>query len=723
VSASIDNARGNGLPRERPVLLALLSLVVAACAWISIDLTRVAGSVASVWIANGIVVGLLLFAPWARWPAMVACALGGELAARLLHGDPVGGSINNALANSLEILLVAGAIRRRVPDITDASRLLDLAATATLSTLVACGVSASLAATYNALVAGGAFGDVLLTWYTAHAIGMVVVATLVVVARRERGALLGRDGRQADFAACMALLLAMCALVFGQDRMPLLFLLFPPLLMLTFRHGFAGVVSGVTVLAITSGVATALGAGPFGLVRDAALLERTLLLQLFVATSCVISLPVATAMSERRRLSSQLRGSEARYRILADYSRDLVLRMSADGVNSYVSPALTPMLGWAPADFARPRWDLVHPDDVQEAAGLVRRLFADGGSATVTMRVRHQDGHYVWVEAIATRIETNAPGATPEIVASCRDISQRMAARAALDESRARLRAVADNLPALVAYVDAEERYTFVNAHYERLFGVRAEDLLGKTVFEARGEGAYRGWAPYIAAALRGEEQIFERAPDAATGQTRYLQSHYVPDIGPDGAPRGFYALTFDITPLKEAERALERLARVDTLTGLGNRRQFDERLELAVVRARRHGTPLVLMSLDLDRFKQINDTWGHPAGDAVLVAFAERLKACVYDVDAVARLGGDEFVVLIEDAATPQVAELVAQKILTAMEAPVLLDGSPLQVATSIGIAYATSVASGRALIALADKALYDAKTAGRNTYRMIED
>jgi diguanylate cyclase (GGDEF)-like protein len=190
-----------------------------------------------------------------------------------------------------------------------------------------------------------------------------------------------------------------------------------------------------------------------------------------------------------------------------------------------------------------------------------------------------------------------------------------------------------------------------------------------------------------------------------------------------DGRPGGVIGLLVDITPLKEAERALERLARVDTLTGLGNRRQFDERLELAVVRARRHGTPLVLMSLDLDRFKLINDTWGHPAGDAVLLAFGERLKACVYDVDTVARLGGDEFVVLIEDAATPQVAELVAQKILAAMDVPVLLDGSPLQVATSIGIAYATSVTSGRALVGLADKALYDAKTSGRNTYRMIED
>ena len=297
-----------------------------------------------------------------------------------------------------------------------------------------------------------------------------------------------------------------------------------------------------------------------------------------------------------------------------------------------------------------------------------------------------------------------------------------MEALAALDESQARLRAVADNMPALIAHVDAEERYTFINAHYRRMLGVRPEDMLGRTVRESRGEAAYRAWAPHIEAALRGESRVFDREPDASTGQ-RYLQSHYVPDVAPDGTHRGFYALTFDITPLKEAERALERLARADTLTGLGNRRQFEERLERAIARSRRAGTPLVLMSLDLDRFKAINDTHGHPVGDAVLVAFAQRLSACVYDVDTVARLGGDEFVVLIEDAATPDIAELIAQKIVNAMRDPVEVDCLELEVATSIGIAFTGDVASGRALIALADKALYDAKAAGRNTYRLIVD
>ena len=100
-----------------------------------------------------------------------------------------------------------------------------------------------------------------------------------------------------------------------------------------------------------------------------------------------------------------------------------------------------------------------------------------------------------------------------------------------------------------------------------------------------------------------------------------------------------------------------------------------------------------------------------------------ERLTACVRDVDAVARLGGDEFVVLIEDARTPQVAEVIAQKILTVVRPPVVFGGVELQMGTSIGIAFVAQAASANALIALADKALYEAKSAGRNTWRVIED
>jgi PAS domain S-box-containing protein len=490
----------NGLlQRERPVNLALLVLVVAASDWISIDLTRVAGSVSTVWIANGIVVGLLLFRPTRSWPVMLVAAFSAELGARLLHGDDATTSIAHCVANTLEIVLIAGAIRRRVPDITDPARLTPLALTATTSTLIACALSALLAASVGTLHAGTqSFGEVLLTWYMAHVVGMVVVATLVVVARREGTGLVGRPGRHLDFALCMGVLLATCAVVYLQHNVPLLFLLYPPLLLVTLRHGFAGVVSGVTVIAISSAIAAALQAGPFYLVAGDALLVRTLLLQLFVATSCLISLPLATVLTERKRLARQYRASETRYRTLADYSRDLVLRMSADGARSYVSPAVTDMLGWTPAEFmAARRDDLLHPDDIAPTMDAMRSVYAGGETDVVTCRVRHKHGHYVWIEAVATRMAPEYPGATPDLIASARDINRRMAALAALDESQARLRAVADNMPAFIAHVDADERYTFLNAYYSRLLGMPAERVLGKTVHDVLGDSAYVALAPY----------------------------------------------------------------------------------------------------------------------------------------------------------------------------------------------------------------------------------
>ena len=167
-----DASRAPTPGRTHPVALLALALVVGACAWVSIDLTRAAGGVSSIWISNGIIVGLLLFQPASRWPAMLAAGFVGELTARLLHGDALPLSVNNAIANVLEILLIAGAIRRRVPDITDPARLFALAATATGSTLVACAVSALVSCGFATLATGRTFADNLLVWYTAHVISM-----------------------------------------------------------------------------------------------------------------------------------------------------------------------------------------------------------------------------------------------------------------------------------------------------------------------------------------------------------------------------------------------------------------------------------------------------------------------------------------------------------------------------------------------------------------------
>ena len=176
----------------------------------------------------------------------------------------------------------------------------------------------------------------------------------------------------------------------------------------------------------------------------------------------------------------------------------------------------------------------------------------------------------------------------------------------------------------------------------------------------------------------------------------------------------------FDITERKRIEEALQSVAQTDPLTGVANRTLLMDRLRLALARARRGGGHIAVLYLDIDRFKQINDTLGHAAGDALLRGFALRLRGCVRASDTVARLGGDEFVVLLDDVKERSNALAIAEKILDAVRAPFDADGQDMLVTASIGIADGGAGDGEDAMLKRADAALYDAKAAGRNAFRI---
>lgn len=420
-----------------------------------------------------------------------------------------------------------------------------------------------------------------------------------------------------------------------------------------------------------------------------------------------------------RQLLVRLGESEQQYRTLADNASDLVIRMRPDGTRLYVSPSAQEMLGTDSGQMLQQTWEQVHPDDLAAMKRAIAMLAEEGGATTILHRARHASGHYVWIEALARRIA--GPDGGVEIVFAGRDVSTRVRAEQALESVQARLRAVTDNIPALIAHIDSQERYSFLNAHGYQLFGLPDHDAVGKTVREVRGEAIYNDVKDRIAAALRGERVTFE-GQATIDGRKYNYQTSYVPDIRPDGQQHGFFAFTFDITRLKDAEARLERMARFDALTGLANRRYFDERLSATIARCRRQGAPLAVLYLDIDRFKPINDAHGHEAGDRVLREFAQRLKSCVRESDLAARIGGDEFALLVEGAATAADAESIAAKVIALMAEPIALAGGGINVSTSVGIAFSRrSVAAERLLVA-ADDALYSAKSAGRNTWRLSE-
>lgn len=174
----------------------------------------------------------------------------------------------------------------------------------------------------------------------------------------------------------------------------------------------------------------------------------------------------------------------------------------------------------------------------------------------------------------------------------------------------------------------------------------------------------------------------------------------------------------------KRAEERIQELALHDPLTGLANRTLLDARFTEILARSHRYGGQAALLYLDLDRFKPVNDTLGHQAGDDVLVEAAKRIEACVREVDTVARVGGDEFVIVLQDAASPAAAESVASKVIAALAWPFRVLGFDWEVGGSIGIAiYPGDGADLVTLMANADIALYRAKQSGGNAYRVYEN
>jgi diguanylate cyclase (GGDEF)-like protein/PAS domain S-box-containing protein len=293
--------------------------------------------------------------------------------------------------------------------------------------------------------------------------------------------------------------------------------------------------------------------------------------------------------------------------------------------------------------------------------------------------------------------------------------------RQALVEQR--LRAISDSLPAMIAHVDRDLRYDFLNATFLTWLGIDPVASAGRPMAEVIGADVYATRREHIARCMAGHWVSFEMEAQTLLGH-KTLRIEYLPDTAPDGTVAGFYTLSSDVTELKEAQRSLSLLVRSDRLTGLSNRLQFEEELPIALERCKRQGMGLALMFIDVDHFKQINDSFGHGVGDQLLQEFALRLRRSVRSTDTVARLGGDEFVVILEGLRSRSDATLVAQNMVDDIRSPIDLGERLLQVTTSVGVAFLDAGSgedkSASTMLAQADAALYAAKAAGRNGYHL---
>jgi len=291
----------------------------------------------------------------------------------------------------------------------------------------------------------------------------------------------------------------------------------------------------------------------------------------------------------------------------------------------------------------------------------------------------------------------------------------------ALEESEARYRQFVDDLPLGVMILQSGA-VAFVNPALEALIGYSRDELLGKSFLPFLVEEDRERAAETHMRRMRGETlpAMLEYRVITRSGEVRHwrLATRTIDWHGPAA-----HSVVTDVTELKRAEEKLERSAHFDALTGVPNRVLLADRLQQALVQTSRSGRLMAVCYLDLDGFKPINDTWGHEAGDRLLVEMAERLKACLRGGDTVARLGGDEFVLLLLDLERVGECDAALQRVLDAVALPAQIDGSEVTISASIGVSiYPFDGDDPDTLLRQADHAMYVAKESGRNRYCKFE-
>ncbi len=414
-----------------------------------------------------------------------------------------------------------------------------------------------------------------------------------------------------------------------------------------------------------------------------------------------------------------IRQNQAELAAVNDASPLGLLRADAQGHCTYVNRAFELITGLTREEALGDAWlRAVHPHDRAVLKTALAHMAETRAPYQDTLRCVHPDGMIIWVAfKIAAMV---VDGQVYGYAGTVDDITHIRKSVMALRESESRLRTIADTLPAMVAYIDAEQVYRFHNIAYEREFNRTGAAVLGRSIRDTMGEERYAFLEPYVMRALAGETLTFEE-DDNSDATERTYEVVYIPQLDEDGGKViGFHVMRQDITVQKREKQRLLRLSQVDALTGLTNRAGFLQKLHDTMTAARANGNLMAVMYMDIDRFKPVNDTFGHAVGDALLKAFSARLSHTMRASDTIARLGGDEFTIIMDRVHRIDDANALAAKIVAAMQADFDLDGTVVSISTSIGLTfYRNEDVSPAELLNRADILLYEAKQAGRNTFR----
>ena len=387
----------------------------------------------------------------------------------------------------------------------------------------------------------------------------------------------------------------------------------------------------------------------------------------------------------------------------------------------YASPRLAQIFGYpqqalcgrlGPLDLTAER------DRPRVAAEIAQRLQQGQKNRRYQFCGLRQDGSELEVEVFGS---TTRYQGRPAILGLLLDISAGIRAEQQIKEQLNFLQQLLEVMPNPVFYKDTLGRYTGCNNAFERYIGIQREQLLGKSVFDiSPAELATRYHAADQALFDQPGTQIYEANVQSADKGRRDVVFYKATFNNTDGTLGGLVGVILDITERKQAESDAWQHANFDSLTGLPNRRLLYDRLHQELAHAQRSQQRLAVMFIDLDRFKEVNDSLGHSSGDQLLIQAAQRIQSLLRESDTVARQGGDEFVVILPQLMSDADVGPLADSILATMAEPFRLGNDEVHISASIGIAcYPDDAEHIEALLNCADQAMYDAKNMGRNRFR----
>jgi len=430
--------------------------------------------------------------------------------------------------------------------------------------------------------------------------------------------------------------------------------------------------------------------------------------------------------AERAASGLEARQAEEKYRAILDTIEDAYYEVDVRGKPVYHNAAFARMLGYERGE------TLIADNRVRQTPEMAARVFKAFNDVYLTGVARqneeweylHKQGHRVQVEG-SVQLVRDAHGRPVGFRGMLRDVTERRRIEATLRDSEARFRALTSISSDWYWEQDAEHRMVRMENRHAHTDAFQ-QTFLGKPIWESE-VSLYGGgdWAEHRAR-LDAHEPFRDLVMQGTlpSGKPYYVAVSGEPIVDEHGAFHGYRGVTREITAQKVAEAHVQHMAMHDSLTGLPNRAMFGHLLTLALHTAKRYERQFAVLYLDLDRFKLINDTLGHSAGDDLLQEVSRRFREVLRASDAVARLGGDEFVVLLQEVSGADQVATVARKLLSATLKPFELMGHECRVTASIGAAlYPAHGTDEHLLLKNADAAMYHAKAQGKNNLQLFDE